>query len=225
MDGRLERLKQAREHAGFKSARAAALHFGWKESTYRAHENNGRTVSRPDINRYAEAYGVSADWIWSGKGQMVSGDGERPRNHTPNARLGPQEVIFPERRLPVYGLAMAGKSGALLLENRPVDQADCPPNLTNVPGAYAVYVFGDSMEHRYYEGETVFVHPTKPPRKGDFVVAQIQRESEPVTGYVKRFDGWRGDTLVLSQFNPPEELLFHRSEVRAVHRIVGTSTT
>lgn len=34
-----ERLKQARSDAGFKSARAAAIRFGWGPSTYAAHEN------------------------------------------------------------------------------------------------------------------------------------------------------------------------------------------
>ena len=30
-----------------------------------------------------------------------------------------------------------------------------PSTLAGVPGAYAVYVVGDSMEPRYFEGETV----------------------------------------------------------------------
>jgi hypothetical protein len=56
------RLAAARKQAGFRSARAAALENGWKESSYRAHEGGTRTIGLDDANRYARkfrALGVS----------------------------------------------------------------------------------------------------------------------------------------------------------------------
>lgn len=62
-----ERLRQARVNAGFKSARSAAMHFGWTTSTYAAHEN-GQVPRVPidDAKRYATAFGVDAFWILHG---------------------------------------------------------------------------------------------------------------------------------------------------------------
>ena len=44
-----------------------------------------------------------------------------------------------------------------------------PPQLEGVEGAKAVYVRGRAMEPRYYAGEIVYLHPSRPPNPGDFV--------------------------------------------------------
>src|SRR5262249_26816986 len=61
--------------------------------------------------------------------------------------------------IPVYGHAMGGKDGEFVLNGNQVSEVLAPPNLSHVPDAYAVYVVGDSMEPRYFAGETVFVNP------------------------------------------------------------------
>lgn len=61
-----ERLKQSRIAAGFTSARSAAQRFGWKESTYTAHENGQNDIRREMAVRYAAALNTTADWILLG---------------------------------------------------------------------------------------------------------------------------------------------------------------
>lgn len=51
-------LKAARQLAGFKSARAAALAFSWPESLYAAHEGGSRRPSQEQMNRYLNAFAV-----------------------------------------------------------------------------------------------------------------------------------------------------------------------
>lgn len=52
-----KRLKDARIAAGFKkSAREAALAFGWPYSTYAAHERGTRTMGRNDAEKYTRAF-------------------------------------------------------------------------------------------------------------------------------------------------------------------------
>ena len=94
--------------------------------------------------------------------------------------------------------------------------------LASVNNAYAVFVSGDSMEPRYLPGETVYVHPGKPVRKGHFVVVQIAGDTDdaPPRGFVKKFVGWIGSRLVLEQYNPPGEIEFDKADVISVHRIV-----
>jgi hypothetical protein len=51
-----ERLRFAREAAGYRSARAAALENHWPESTVRAHEAGTRKIGDDDADRYAKRY-------------------------------------------------------------------------------------------------------------------------------------------------------------------------
>ncbi|MBS7535084.1 helix-turn-helix domain-containing protein [Ancylobacter sonchi] len=63
-----ERLRRAREEAGYRSAAEAARAFGWNEVTYRAHENGVRGLKREAVDKYAGAFRVSPVWLWSGEG-------------------------------------------------------------------------------------------------------------------------------------------------------------
>ncbi|HLK82006.1 MAG TPA: S24 family peptidase [Xanthobacteraceae bacterium] len=123
--------------------------------------------------------------------------------------------------IPLYGHAVGGKDGEFILSGNQVSEVLAPPNLSHVPDAYAVYVVGDSMEPRYFAGETVFVNPRLPIGRGSFVVAQISKgqEGEP-RAYVKRFVSQDAKRLRLEQYNPKKVLEFPISTVTAIHRIV-----
>jgi len=62
-----DRLRHAREAAGYRSARAFALRHGFTESTYRHHENGHREFTNATAKRYARLLGVN--WYW-----LVTGD-------------------------------------------------------------------------------------------------------------------------------------------------------
>ena len=74
------------------------------------------------------------------------------------------------------------------------------------------------MEPRYRAGEIVFVNPTRPPRRGDDVVIQVEVDGE-LSGYIKEFIQESDDKLVVSQFNPDKKITFRRETVRSVHVI------
>src|SRR6266404_1892446 len=91
-------------------------------------------------------------------------------------------------------------------------------------GWIPVYGVGDTMEPRYFAGETVFVNPRLPISRGSFVVAQISKGEEPEPrAYVKRFLSQDGKRLRLEQYNPKKILEFPTSTVVAIHRIVMSS--
>lgn len=62
-----ERLRRARLLAGFDTARAAIERFGWKPSTYRAHENGQNKFRASDSAVYARSYKVSPSWLLFGE--------------------------------------------------------------------------------------------------------------------------------------------------------------
>jgi phage repressor protein C with HTH and peptisase S24 domain len=126
--------------------------------------------------------------------------------------------------IPVYGHAVGGKDGEFVLSGNQVSEVLAPPNLLRVRDAYAVYVVGDSMEPRYFAGETVFVNPRLPISRGAFVVAQISKGEEPEPrAYVKRFVSQDAKRLRLEQYNPKKILEFPVSAIVAIHRIVMSS--
>jgi DNA-binding XRE family transcriptional regulator len=60
-----DRLRQAREEAGYKTAAEAAEALGLNVVTYRAHENHNGYWSQ--LDRYTRFFRVSADWLVTGR--------------------------------------------------------------------------------------------------------------------------------------------------------------
>ncbi|MBX4941127.1 LexA family transcriptional regulator [Rhizobium binae] len=141
----------------------------------------------------------------------------------PNARIA-EAVGFtrPGKMIPVLGEVVGGDDGEYIFNGQVQDWVACPPSLVNVNGAYSVYVDGESMSPRYRPGETVYVHPNKPPRRGDDVIVQIKPREEGAAphGFVKEFVGWTGNKLVLHQHNPVKRIEFDRATVISVHPII-----
>jgi phage repressor protein C with HTH and peptisase S24 domain len=147
------------------------------------------------------------------------------QHHKQNGRIDLTETpaaTRPAKLIPVLGEAAGGSDGRYWFNGNPIDYVACPPSLDGVPGAYAIYVDGESMAPRYLPGEVVWVHPHKPARRGDDVIIQIRpkEDGEPPYGYIKEYVGWSGNLLTLRQHNPESQLTFDRDEVVSIHPIV-----
>lgn len=138
----------------------------------------------------------------------------------PNAVVG-AKITTSGPMIPVYGSAVGGLDGEFEMNGSLLYEIMAPPSLAPVKNAYAVQVVGDSMEPRYFDGEVVFVDPTRRVKRGDFVIVQVRREEEgPLLAYVKRFIRHNVNELILEQYNPAKELRFNSNEVHSVHFIV-----
>lgn len=59
-----QRLKEARERAGFRSPTDAARAFSYlNQNTIISHENGNRPISKRSAEKYARAFGVSPGWL------------------------------------------------------------------------------------------------------------------------------------------------------------------
>jgi len=162
-----------------------------------------------------------------GRVAEILGIDERILKETPTTMSAELKAVEPRgiprgaTLIPIYGHAVGGKDGEFILAGNQVSEVLAPPCLSHTPGAYAVYVVGDSMEPRYFAGETVFVNPRLPISRGAFVVAQILSAPETVPrAYVKRFVSQDAKRLRLEQYNPKKVLEFTIPTVVSVHRIV-----
>jgi hypothetical protein len=101
------RLIQARKAAGFKSARAAAIKFGWNCSTYASHENGQSNYGLEKAEKYGLAFGTRAVWLLHGEG--ASNDDE------PMAMLGPIIEAVVSALLDLYQIPVRSKGARRLL--------------------------------------------------------------------------------------------------------------
>ena len=137
-----ERLRLARERAGFETATAAAAaRHGFMETTYRHHENGTRGFKKPAALLYARAFRVSPEWLMLGVG-----DGAK-------------------RPVPLVGYVGAGAEVIAFDDGGALDEIDPPPGIG--PEAVAVKVKGDSMYPRYMEGDVLIYDRHIPLAKAD----------------------------------------------------------
>lgn len=168
-----ERLAWAREQRGLKPP-AAAEALGIPRSTYYQHENGTRGFKRAEAIRYAQFFGVSLEWLLTGKGQP--------------AKTGAAISSAGAGALPVSGVAQAG------IWREDDAQADTEASET-VPVVahprfaqarnYALRVVGPSMNKLIADGEYALcvdaLDAGYVPRDGDIVVAVRRRAQSGVT--------------------------------------------
>ncbi len=217
-----KRIKQVRDERGGLSQSEFASRLGAVTRGAVGNWERGKGTKRENLQVIADKFGVSFEWLASGRGSMVVVP-PKPSNATepPNAIVG-DRLAGTAEYIPLYGHAVGGVDGEFVLNGNVLDHILAPPGLSLARGSYAVTVAGESMEPRYFDGETVFVDPLMRVRRGDFVVAQIQNpdEGSPPLAYIKRFVRHNDNELVLGQFNPSKELSFPHAIVVSVHYIV-----
>lgn len=134
-----------------------------------------------------------------------------------------------EGYVPLLGQSVAGPNGRFILNGAEVARLFVPPMLEGVEGAYAVRVYGTSMEPRFKAGETVWINPNEPVRTGDDVIVQVLTDEENQReSYIKEFKSQSSKVTRLWQHNPDEgetnEILFATDQVFSVHKIVFHAT-
>jgi phage repressor protein C with HTH and peptisase S24 domain len=159
----------------------------------------------------ARALDVTAEWLQDGTG-------------APPAVRRTATTTASSERLKVLGMAECGPDGWSLWNGDVIDMIARPANLAGVPGAYAVYVVGASMEPRYHPGELVHIHPGKPLTVGAYVLVQRRpkNDGDPPLAVIKRLARRTGSKIVLEQFNPPRTFEIKNDDVVSIHRVVGS---
>ena len=123
-----------------------------------------------------------------------------------------------EKLVPVYGDAAGGlQKGLNLSSGNVVDWVTRHPAQLGITNAFAIYVFSDAMEPRYFRGELVYIHPGRPPEMNRDCVIEMNNGDASI----KRFLRQGENKIRVAQFNPPEEKDIPKSEIKAVYAVVG----
>ncbi len=165
-----KRLAIARSAAKFRTAKAAAEHFGWSYSSYHNHESGIRSYER-SVERYAAAFNVSEAWLLTGEGQgpTIAGanvtNGIKPRSgdEAQGARIIPAPQTPSDLVLvPIYNVEAAAGGGSLVEEENqigvyPIFEDFIRSLSVNPKNLIIVEVRGDSMEPRFFSNDRIVV--------------------------------------------------------------------
>lgn len=190
------------------------------------------TVTLKKMPDLARALQLDADALIRGEVVPVDHpeDGVTPTPTKPNASFPPRFQKFEsDGYIPLLGQSIGGPNGRFILNGSEVGRLFVPPMLEGVEGAYAVRVYGTSMEPRFKAGETVWINPNEPVRAGDDVIVQVATDEENQReSYIKEFRSQSSKVTRLWQHNPDEgeanEVTFPSSAVFSVHKIVFHAT-
>ena len=176
----------------------------------------------PNLTRIAAALGITIDELFIdpygepfAPAQPITPIDIKPGG---NAEMAMRFEVG-ARDVPILGNAKAGLSGIFMGNGEPIAYISRPPVLAGVPGAFAVYVRGDSMEDRYYDGELIYVNPSKPVRRNSFVLIELHNKEAFVKRFIKRDD----DFISVEQFNPRGKIDYVAKTVKHIYRIVGSA--
>ena len=166
MDGRAERLRQARIERGFETAAAAADAFGWSRNTYASNENGNAPFSYRRAKEYAAAFAVTAEWLYDATGAVVSADASG--------------------LVAVIGHVGANPEGTVLfaLGQDPAELAPIPPGGTDK--ARALRVVGHSMRGLADDGALIYFEDQRTAPTPDMLGQVVVVETDGDEVLVKR---------------------------------------
>jgi|tagenome__1003787_1003787.scaffolds.fasta_scaffold20962792_5 SOS-response transcriptional repressor LexA len=101
-----------------------------------------------------------------------------------------------------------------------MDISECvsrPDYLRGVSEAFAVYMMDDTMEPRFYRGELLYCHPTRPTVRGDSVVIEFN----DLTAIVRELVSIDSKTISVKQVNRSVEETITRMRIEGIYRIMG----
>lgn len=169
------RLKEAREKAGFSSAKEAAQAMGISVPTYVQHENGTRGYPSSRAQRYASFFRTTPEWLLYGRGKT---------NNLSLVALGPQ--------IPLIGVVAGGKWNETSTLDGPSEITFTGRADIEVPMSerFGLKVEGDSMDLVFPSGTTlecVTYWGDKPIENGKFVIVQRRRSDGATETTVKEY--------------------------------------
>lgn len=241
-------LKALREQAGLSMADIARA-VGKKKSSYQHYEDKyKKDFLPPELTKKLapvfEQHGIAPALVYSLAGLGAYALLDEPEALPPVPR--PETTAMSEpatdafdlspipvphklfgagntRDLPVRGHAVGGQDGWFALNGDVLNMVGRPPALQGVREGFAVYVQGTSMEPRYFEGEIVYVDPTRPARKGAHVVVELHHpDRDTPIAVIKRLVAKTPSKVVLAQYNPRrDDIDYPLERIKGIYPIVA----
>lgn len=227
-----DRLRAARKKAAMTQKKLAGL-IGVERATISQWEIGQHLPGRDSLLSFAEHTGVRVDDLV--KDEINDNHAEMPLADQPkvdmiNTESEVRVADVPEplprsmpKNVPVFGAAAGATEGEFILNGEISEYIRRPPGVENAPHVFAIWVAGDSMAPRYFDGELIYVHPGRRCAPGDFVVIELTpTEDGSRPAFVKRLIRRTADSVIVEQLNPQREIIFPAKLVGRLLRILTT---
>lgn len=130
-------------------------------------------------------------------------------------------VPFVTKPMRIYDLRVSAGRGVQLLDEEDYEEVDFPEDEVPAQADFGLYVYGDSMQPEFQDGDLVWVKATKDIQRRDIGIFSLDGE-----GYIKQFDYVRGQNRVmypaLVSLNPkyPPMLLHEDSNFHVLGKVI-----
>ncbi|MFN7114920.1 MAG: helix-turn-helix transcriptional regulator [Alphaproteobacteria bacterium] len=148
----------------------------------------------------------------------VAAGARRGLSDVPQADVAPPQAHSTPPALPDT-MAPVPVRDALSGDDTPIDWTPRHPAQAGIRAAFALYVTDDRMSPRYFPGETVYVHPHRPPAPPQDIVIAGASGALSICRLIRS----DGDFLTVQYLNPAREEKISRSSITAIYAIVGRS--
>lgn len=126
----------------------------------------------------------------------------------PQTVLAPPDAVLPV--VPVYALTDTGR-------DTPIDYVPRHPQQIGMAEAFAFYVPDDALAPRYYAGEMIYLHPTRPPQLARDCAVILKSDTVEVVRLLRQTES----KLCVASYISPIEKDILRKNVTAVYAVVG----
>lgn len=210
-----DKIRETLENSPHLTQRGLALRMGLNPAAVNRMLYGQRRIMAEEIPIIEAYLGVKLDLQYPQDSKP-----QRIRRSMVTDAPAPFESLAP---VPVYGYAAGsdeaskGEGGLNLANGEVVDWVQRHPSQIGVRDAFAIYVFSDSMEPRYFRGELIYVHPGRPPEPNRDVVIEMKSGD----AYIKRLVKMGDAKIRVRQFNPPADADIATKDVKAVYTVIG----
>lgn len=208
---RLQKRKVQREVAAALGVSVAAV-GQW--------ERGDNEITTSNLRKLADFLGI--DYLAANRGELVFSE-EAAQDITEIQKIGEgaSTSLRGPRDVPVLGASYGSADADFEMNGTVVDYVRRPEGIATARDIFALHVLGDSMSPKFEPGDLVYCGG-RTPVPGDDVVVEMNPEAtgEAGKGFIKRLVGRQGGKIICRQFNPPVEVAFTLSDVRAIHRVI-----
>ena len=125
---------------------------------------------------------------------------------------------FGPETVPLLGQANGSGEAVVINFNEPVGEVPIHPNQKNIKGAFALYAVGESMSPRYRPGELIYAISRRQPLPNQDCLIELVKDGEC---FLKEFVKFTDKEIICRQLNPVKEWRHPKSDIKAVHAVVG----
>lgn len=122
-------------------------------------------------------------------------------------------IAAPTASLPVIPVYVFGDTR----REKPIDYAPRHPQQTGIDDAFAYYMPDDASAPRYYAGEILYVHPTRPPAPARDCVVVLNDNAVEIARLITQAE----NKIRVQNFSDKDEKDIPRKNIAALYSVVG----